>query len=380
MKQELLDRLAVLQDSLTAPVTRARSISPDCYTSDEIFAAEIDALVRPGWISVARSSEVAKPGDWKVIESSGEKILLSRDRDGSIKALSPVCRHKWVQLAQGSGHSTAFVCPYHRWTYDLDGRLRGAPFVDLKCLAPEQRQLGQFAVEEWQGWIFVNFDGRADSLAERLYEIDEIVRPWRMAELVPLFPPLHFGGGYNWKTLCDNVGESYHVIGTHPESILPYADLEGSRWHTDGKTWCRSDVPSGVRRLVGLAGPTLACSVEEFIGTWTYNIYPFHIFGLVEDFVVWQRLDLRAAGEISMELNVLVAPEVLEAPGIEEFRSQIEESVRDIENEDQEAFRLSYQGQKLRGALRGSFSRFEEGTLHFQRWWVKAMMSHYAES
>lgn len=372
--------LSALQDGLARPLESARSLSPACYTSEEIYAAEIEALVKPGWISVARSSEVANPGDWKVVTSCGEKILLTRSKAGLITALSPVCRHKWVQIASGSGNSAAFVCPYHRWTYDLEGHLRGAPFVDLKCLAPEQKRLGQYAAEEWQGWIFINFDGLAGSLKERLGEIDEVVAPWRLPELVPLFPAMDFGGGYNWKTLSDNVGESYHVIGTHPESIMPYADLPGSRWHTDGKFWCRSDVPSGVRRLVGLAGPTLAASNDRFIGTWTYNIYPFHIFGLVEDFVVWQRLDLRSAGEVAMELTVLVAPEILEAPGIDDFRNEIAESVRDIENEDQAAFRLSFQGQILGKSLRGSFSKYEEGTLHFQRWWLSEMLQYHKYS
>lgn len=259
---------------------------------------------------------------------------------------------------------------------DLDGRLKGEPFIDIGCISAEQRQLPTFGVEEWQGWVFVNLDASAAELAPNLQPIDRVVEPWRLPELVPLFPPQRYKGAYNWKTLCDNVGESYHVIGTHAKSIHPFADLPNSRWHTDGASWCRSDVPSGVRRLSGLTGPTLAASVPEFIGTWTYNVYPFHIFGLVEDFVVWQRLDVRSVGETFMELTVLVVPEMLSAPGVAEFTAEIEASVRDIELEDQEAFRLSYLGQKSRGARRGSFSRLEEGTLHFQRWWTAAMMTH----
>lgn len=376
MKSELLAHIAGLSRELAAPLATARSLSPECYTDDDIFAAESKAVIRSGWISVARSSQIPDPGDWVVVETCGESVLIVRTRTRGVSALSPVCRHKWVQLVEGSGHSPTFVCPYHRWSYDLEGRLRGAPFIDLECISPEQQQLPEFRVEEWQGWVFVNLDNTASPFAEGLAAIDEAVVPWRLPELVPLFPPQRYEGNYNWKTLCDNVGESYHVIGTHAKSIQPYADLPSCRWHTDGTRWCRSDVPSGVRRHVGLAGPTLAAMVPEFIGTWTYNVYPFHVFGLVEDFVVWQRLDVREVGKTFMELSVLVAPELLDAPGIEDFRADIGASVRSIEMEDQTAFNLSYRGQKTPRAMRGSFARYEEGTLHFQRWWAEAMLKH----
>lgn len=203
-----------------------------------------------------------------------------------------------------------------------------------------------------------------------------MARPWRVAELVPMFEPLRFDGAFNWKTLCDNVGESYHVPGTHPISILPYANVEASRWHTDGELWCRSDVPGYQRRLQGFVGPSLSSSVEEFSGTWTYNIYPTHVFGLVEDFVVWQRLDVRSAANVVMDLVVLGAPETLNHPAWAEMEEGMRTSIRDIEMEDQRAFRLSYEGQLLDGALPGSFSQYEEGTWHFQRWWADTMAKH----
>jgi len=378
MNEQLKLDVEAAERDLSLPLLSARSLHPRLYTGEDVYAVEMEALFRRNWLSVARSSEVPEPGDWKVVEIMNQKVLLVRGRDRVLRAFSPACRHKWALVAEGCGHSATLVCPYHKWTYDLNGQLRGAPYLNLADMAPEQRQLHAYACEEWLGWAFVNFDSNAPPMGPRLADIEEVARPWRVSELVPMFEPLRFDGAFNWKTLCDNVGESYHVAGTHPVSILPYADVEASRWRTDGELWCRSDVPSYQRRPQGFVGPSLSSSVEEFSGTWTYNVYPTHVFGLVEDFVVWQRLDVRGASNLVMELVVLGAPEALNHPAWKEIEDGMRTSIRDIEMEDQRAFHLSYEGQVQPGALPGSFAQYEEGTWHFQRWWAGAMSRHMA--
>ncbi len=375
MSPDLLARVAIAAEGLAQPLQKARSLHPTLYTSEDVYKAEMTELFEPGWLSVARSTEIPRPGDWRVVEIMNRKVLLTRGRDGVARAMSPVCRHKWALVAEGCGHSTTLVCPYHRWTYDLTGHLRGAPHLDVASLAPEQTRLPAYGCEEWLGWIFVNLDGRAEPLAPQLRAVEEVAGPWRVAELVPMFEPLRFKGGYNWKTLCDNVGESYHIMGTHPQSVLPYSHMEGSRWWTDGRRWCRSDAPTKKRRKEGFFGPSLSSSVAEFSGTWTYNVYPCHIFGLAEDFVVWQRLDVRGAGEIVMDLMVLGAPETREHPGWAEVEDSLRDSVQQIEDEDQRAFKLSYEGQLQPGAEPGSFAGYEEGTWHFQNWWAQTLLA-----
>ena len=121
-----------LQSSL-GDVTEAETLPPACYTDEEFFEFEKDALFNREWLCVGREDWVKNPGDYFTTTHIGEPLIISRTREGELKAMSAVCQHRAMLVAEGRGNTKAFVCPYHHWTYSLDGHLVGAPAMSKTC-------------------------------------------------------------------------------------------------------------------------------------------------------------------------------------------------------------------------------------------------------
>lgn len=111
------------------PLAQASHVPGDIYSSPEVFAREKERIFLKDWLCVARAEEIAKPGDYMTLRIMGEPVLIVRDLDGVAHAFANLCTHRGVELAVGQGNVKSFQCPYHAWTYDLNGQLRGAPFM-----------------------------------------------------------------------------------------------------------------------------------------------------------------------------------------------------------------------------------------------------------
>jgi len=115
------------------------------YTSEAFFEHERATLLRRGWHCVGRADEFAASGDYLTLHLLGEPLIVARDKDGAIRALSNVCRHRGMPLAQGAGNANRFICPYHAWTYATDGRLLRAARMQNAAFDPETCRLPAFA-------------------------------------------------------------------------------------------------------------------------------------------------------------------------------------------------------------------------------------------
>lgn len=127
----------------------ARSMPPSVYRSPEFLDHEMRDIFAREWICVGRASALPKPGDYLTYELAGQPILVIRDRDGRLRAMSNVCLHRMSTLLEGAGNRRVIVCPYHAWSYNLDGTLRGAPAMTLNTgFAKECYRLPPIRCEE----------------------------------------------------------------------------------------------------------------------------------------------------------------------------------------------------------------------------------------
>ena len=212
-----------LRAQAALPPERAESLPPELYWRPEVYELELERIFRRDWSCVGHVSQLAATGDWRRVDLAGEPLLLVRGEDGSVRALSRVCRHRGLDLLceseRASGNATAFERPYHLWSYGLDGRLRGAP--EMRGAAGFERasvRLPEFPVEIWQGYIFVCLDRAAAPLAPRLAELDRLLgvdmSGWKLAGTLP------WGEyGANWKVVIENAAECYHHLGTHRTTL-----------------------------------------------------------------------------------------------------------------------------------------------------------------
>ena len=190
----------------------------ECYTSAEFFEFEREAVFGRSWICVGRVEQIPEPGDYLAATVAGEPILVVRTKSGEIRAMSAVCQHRGEVIACESGRTHAFRCPLHFWSYDLEGRLIGAPRVpadELACLRASVR-LPTIRHELWHGFVFVNLDPDAAPLAPSLAKLEPCWSGYPEAEMTAIPPaPMEQPLPWNWKVHLENFTDAYHPEYVH---------------------------------------------------------------------------------------------------------------------------------------------------------------------
>jgi phenylpropionate dioxygenase-like ring-hydroxylating dioxygenase large terminal subunit len=210
------------------------------YSNARFFAEEQEKVFTASWQVVCHLNDIPRPGDYHTFEFLGESILVVRGRDGSARAFHNVCLHRAARLLDGpSGHCGRIVCPYHAWTYDLDGRLIGAPLADTyQDLRLGERKLVPVALEVFFGFIFVRLEGAGPSVAEMFGDYAEEMRPYRFEALQPFGRVTLRPREVNWKTVGDNYSDGLHIPIAHPGLTRLFGKGYGveARAHAD-KMW-----------------------------------------------------------------------------------------------------------------------------------------------
>jgi phenylpropionate dioxygenase-like ring-hydroxylating dioxygenase large terminal subunit len=277
------------------PLDRACALPPACYTAPEFFARELDRLFRPSWRMVGREDEFAGPGAFRTLDSAAGPVAVIRGRDGALRAFLNSCRHRGAQLLEGHGDCTAVVCPYHAWSYGLDGGLIAAPGME-KTAGFDRRGNGLVAVrlETWGGFVFVNADAKAPPLIEALGDLPEVLAPYRFAEMTCV-RRAEFDVACNWKLLAENAMEEYHTGTVHRASL---GQQQGEAVATRGgwdALYIRQDTTIAV--LPGEASPLPHVSglpPKHAQGTFFTLIYPALQFACTQDCMWWLDFQPRA--------------------------------------------------------------------------------------
>ena len=206
-KLTLDEILAEIQRIADLPMDSATTLPSGAYTSDDYFAWEMDNLFRAEWSAVAHISQLPEPGDFINVEWLGEPLIIIRDKSNDVHVLSRICPHRGMDImppgfghdghgpaeyregGKDRGHSRLLLCPYHSWTFELDGQLKACP--EMQEASGFQRcewGLKEYRSEVWNGFIFVNIEGNAEhTVAERLQEMSEYTEPWDMGNMKVVF-------------------------------------------------------------------------------------------------------------------------------------------------------------------------------------------------
>lgn len=210
--------LEALKASRHQTYDSARPMPADYYRSREFLEFELEQVFCKQWICLARQEEIPEVGDYQVCDLVGESIILVRNEDRSIQALSNVCLHRGTQIAEGSGNTSRFVCPYHAWTYKLGGELIGTPLIDRsEC---KNLKLTEFRCEVWGGFVYVNLDRNAESLASQLSGLTAMAGNYHMQDMKLCYSAEQIWP-VNWKCLAENFMEGYHLSHVHAETLRP---------------------------------------------------------------------------------------------------------------------------------------------------------------
>ncbi|MEO0061607.1 MAG: hypothetical protein RLZZ08_167 [Pseudomonadota bacterium] len=188
------------------------------YSDAEFFELEKERVFASSWQVVCHVSDIPGAGDWHGLDYIGESVIVVRGVDQVVRAFTNVCRHRGSRIVDGSsGCAKKLVCPYHAWTYDLDGRLTGVPdSASYPGLDKGQHGLAPVALEIWRGFIFVRLKDEGPSVAQMMAPYEAQVEPYRFEDLRALGRVTMRPRDVNWKNIGDNYSDGLHIPVAHP--------------------------------------------------------------------------------------------------------------------------------------------------------------------
>ncbi len=206
----------------------ARALEGRYYTDPEIFARERERIFFRSWQFACHASQLARPGDYVTLRLLDQGLFLMRGADGEIRAFYNVCQHRAHELLQGEGNARTIVCPYHAWSYEIDGRLKRARNSQkVEGFDRSAICLTQVRVEELCGFLFVNLDDDAAPMAESFPGVEEGLR--RYVPQIDALQPIEWlpvEERCNWKVTIENYSECYHCRFVHPTFASGVIDPE----------------------------------------------------------------------------------------------------------------------------------------------------------
>ena len=337
-------------------------LPPACYTSSKFLRLEKKKLFLNEWHCLGRVDEVPEVGDFFTIDLMAEPLLVVRESESGVSVLSNVCRHRGMPVAKGAGNTNRFRCPYHAWSYDLDGKLRNAPLVpkeqlDKDCRLPVMRS------KCWQGFIFASLDVNAIWPEERdtqtLIPLEQHLANYHMQSM-------HHAVSFvetwecNWKSLVENFMDGYHLSVVHPESLH----------HLTPTSLCKKITGSAAftaytANYANTAPPREhhhpSLTEEQIKQSQLFCVFPSLIASVSADTLVYLALHPLSVNQVSVKWGVAT----YEADLTDEQVSARVDKWKQINSEDHEIL------QRLQAGLRSKYSATGplaadnfEGTLH----------------
>ena len=208
-------------------------LSASHYTSSTVYAREQQFLFARGWVALCREDELSEPGGFVATQLFDEPVVVVRGKDHRVRVLSNVCRHRGMLLAEGTGCVSRLQCPYHAWTYGLDGKLLGAPLMRDQ-VAKRNCDLPEFGVWCWGGFVFANADRKVRP--PRMTVLDQQIGRYGF-EHFHLIDVFEEEWPCNWKCLVENFMDAYHLSVVHPGTLRPLTPSHLSRKSVSGKAF-----------------------------------------------------------------------------------------------------------------------------------------------
>jgi glycine betaine catabolism A len=306
-----------------APFGSSRMLPRVAYVDDAVLAWEREHLFS-GWICVGRADDVPVGGMYA--ESLGEYgVLLTRTEDGELHGFENACRHRGHELLPCGGkaeQAKAIVCPYHAWTYRLDGSLIGARgYRDAAPLDKSEFGLKRVPVREWHGWVFVDRLGRGAPFEEHVGALEDVLAPYDAATLVTSVAH-EYDVAANWKVVVENYQECYHCSMIHPELCQVSPPDSGANLDADADWvggWMDLRPEAETMSLDGHSGGVAMARLDEHEQrTVMYVVVlPNLLISLHPDYVMTHLLTPLAPDRTRIRCSWAFPPEVVSAEGFD---------------------------------------------------------------
>jgi phenylpropionate dioxygenase-like ring-hydroxylating dioxygenase large terminal subunit len=283
--------------------------------------------------------------------------------------MSNVCLHRMSTLLEGSGNTRSIVCPYHAWTYNLDGTLRGAPYMkETTGFCRDNYALPQIRCEEWLGWIYITLNPQQPSVREQLAPLAAMICQYEMQNYVECFRETHVWDT-NWKVLAENFMESYHLPVCHAATVGPYSKMK--------EVVCPPGLPAfnyhwftkDASLVIGNAHP----ANTRLEGDWRRTsallaIYPSHLITLTPGYFWYLSLHPRGPGRVHMVFGGGLSPEFMADPQADAYVATLKSLLDEVNVEDRHCTERVFRGLNAETAKPGHLSYLERPIYDFMQY------------
>jgi Rieske 2Fe-2S family protein len=349
-----------------------KSLPQKYFVSPEVFADERKKIFLNEWLLVGHQSQVASPGDYIVQDVNRESIIVIRDKDEETRAFYNVCRHRGTRLKEDAcGHASAIQCPYHAWTYGLDGRLIGAPHMDdVPGFDKADYPLHLVNLELWEGFIFVNLANNPMPLENWFAPLAGKFSHWNIATLRPA-KRVEYDVRANWKLMFENYSECYHCPGVHPQlqKVSPYDSAENDLREGPFLGGFMKINPGKSLTMSGNACAAFVGQIENLQQVFYYSIFPNMLLSLHPEYVMVHQIWPQSPERTLILCDWLFHPDAFAR---KDFNPQDAIEFWDMTNkQDWHVCELSQQGIASRAYKPGPYSSRE---------WIPAAWDEYYRS
>jgi Rieske 2Fe-2S family protein len=355
-----------------------RTLEPRYFTSDEVFARETERIFAQRWLYAGRAEQVDAPGRYFLFEAGDESVIVVRDSDGVVRAFHNHCRHRGTCLLTDARGEIArhITCPYHSWSYALDGELVGAPNMrETPGFVAQEHSLLEVAMRVWEGAVFICFAEEPQPFDEIFAPVLERFRPWGLEALRVAHREV-YDVASNWKLITHNFSECYHCPTVHPflNELSPYRDTDN-----DLETGPFLGGPMRMARAGGsmtasgerCADPLPGVEGDDLRNVYYYLMFPNHLLGLHPDFVLSFRLDRVAPARSRVICEWLFHPSAIER---EEFDPKDAiDFWNDTNRQDWRICELTQRGVSSRASRQGRYSSLESLLPLIDREYLRSM-------
>ena len=331
--------------------------------------------------AVRRSLEV----DFKAVDVIGEPLVMTRDRNDEIHVLSRVCTHRWMDICEGPGTGTApsLQCPYHKWTFGLEGGLRAAPEMSATPgFSKQAHGLPAFRHEIWEGFVFVNLDGTARSTTELWGPMSEQLAPYGLSDWSVVQSTAWGESAWDWKVFIDN-GECYHHIGIHDDTLEPLMPARLAVDAPDNGAYTLlyagvapdllTDDGTGGRDYPSEDPPVEGLDHQQRTSLGLAYPFPNYVIALMPQSAIWFEVHPLGAGRLDLTTHILLPPHLVDAPGHDQRLEAHAQTLEAIHREDIVVCEGVQLGLGAAAARRGTLCHLERHNRTFARWYARQM-------
>ncbi len=370
------DAATELKENVSVAFEQARAMPPSVYTSDDFLKRELQQIFAKDWFCVGRASALDKPGDYVTLELADQPIIVLRDSAGELKAMSNVCRHRMSTLLEGQGNTKSIVCPYHAWTYNLDGSLRGAPAMTLnEGFCKSDYKLPDVRCQEWLGWAFVTLNPNAPEVADQLSKVEDLVGDYDMSNYTQTFFETHVWDT-NWKVLAENFMESYHLPVCHAGTIGGLSKLEEMICPPGEDAFNYHTILKDESLRIAMAHPSnTRMEGDRRRTTYLLAIYPSLLITLTPGYFWYLTLHPEGVGKVRIGFGGGMSNDYSDDPDAQENFNQLKTLLDEVNVEDKGCTEKVYKGLSSDGATPGHLSHLERPNYDFAHYINKRIQS-----